>query len=118
EKVSITQAVPVLRAPQPQVLAQPVQVAAAGGRVVPEPIRDAGKAPLLPRMTGQIILDDRAGRTPELRQQPAPMPLAQLLRRQLIPILRRVKPEVRAQPAQVAPAVGGQIPKAVRCLLP
>src|SRR5436309_482328 len=69
-------------------------------------------------MTGQIILDDGGGRAPELRQQPSPMPLAQLLRRQLIPILRRVKPEVRAQPAHITTAVGGQVPKAVRCLLP
>src|SRR5712691_8556015 len=54
--------VPVLRPLEPQLLPQPVQIAAAVGPLVPEPLGHLSKAPLQPLVLWQVVFEQREKR--------------------------------------------------------
>lgn len=106
--------VPVFHATDAELLAQPLQTAAAIAGVVPEPLRDLAEAPFQPPGLRETVLHERRGRPPEQPQESRPMPCREVVRGELIPILLPLESQLLAEPRQVAPAVGALLPKAER----
>lgn len=83
--------------------------------MLPKAIRRPGEALFLPAMPGEVVSDDSGGRALE-GQKPTAMIAAQVLGRELVPVIWRGEAQLLSQPVQVALSIGPLVPKTIRNL--
>lgn len=93
-QVLLGELIPILGLRKPELLAQPVEIAAPIGPLLPKPQRHVAQAPFLPRVVRPVILEERERGSAEVIQDPAPTPLQQHFLRQLIPVFQDLNPEL------------------------
>src|SRR5713226_4744120 len=98
--------VPVFHTAKAQVLTEPVQIPPTVDWSVPEPIRDAGKAPLLPLILRPVLLKNRRDGVVKAFDQSMPATPDKIPIAKAVPVLGAAQLQVLAEPVQVAAAVG------------
>ena len=70
-QLSLGELIPILPLSEPELLAEPQEVAPAVGTVLPKPPRDLSEPPLQPLVVRLIVLEDGERGTPEPIEQPS-----------------------------------------------